>query len=50
MQKLMDDTLGIVSKFRKAFLSSYNPAGSTIASEYQADQLTHVKHIAQMFH
>ena len=50
MQKLMDDTLGIVSKFRKAFLSSYHPVGSSAATEYQADQLTHVKHITQMFH
>ena len=45
MQKLTDDTLNIVSKFRKAFLGSYDPTGQAPATEYQADQLCHVKHI-----
>ena len=49
MQRLTDEILQIVSKFRKAFLSSYDPSGQGPATEYQADQLTLVKNITQMF-
>ena len=46
---MTDEILHIVSKFRKAFLSSYDPSGQAPATEYQADQLTLVKNITQMF-
>ena len=49
MLKLTDEILQIVSRFRKAFLASYSPAGATKAAEYSAEDLAVVKNLAQMF-
>jgi len=49
MQKLTDEVMVIVARFRKAFLSSYSPQGATISNEYNADDLAMVKNLTQMF-
>ena len=49
MHKLTDEIMSIVSRFRKAFLTSYNPSGAAQASEYNADDLATVKSMTQMF-
>lgn len=43
MHKLTDEIMAIVSRFRKAFLSSYNPSGASQTAEYDADDLAIVK-------
>lgn len=45
MHKLTDESMAIVSRFRKAFLASYDPKGATIASEFNADDLAMVKNM-----
>ena len=49
MQKLTDEVMVIVSRFRKAFLSSYSPQGAATSIEYNADDLAMVKNLTQMF-
>jgi len=52
MLKLTDEVLQIISRFRKAFLSSYSPTQATAptkAAEYSTDDLATVKSLTQMF-
>lgn len=49
MHKLTDESMAIVSRFRKAFLASYDPKGATVASEFNVDDLAMVKNMTQLF-
>lgn len=49
VHKLTDEIMAIVSRFRKAFLSSYNPQGAKAAADYNVDDLAMVKNLTQMF-
>ena len=53
MQKLTDEMMAIVSRFRKAYLASHVVAkdGGQVheATEYDADDLATVKNLTQMF-
>lgn len=49
MQRLTDEMMAIISRFRKSFLASYNPQGGGPATEYNASDLAIVKSLTQMF-
>ena len=49
MQRLTDEIMSIISRFRKTFLASFSPSGPSTAQHYNADDLTMIKSLSQMF-